>query len=60
MMKLDKEYQTVYLMEKDYLIKNGITPSFMKIVEGIKIYKFTKTPELFYCLAKFYEEMNKN
>lgn len=55
-MKLDKEYQTCYLKEKDYLINKGVNPTFSKWVDGIKIYKFEKTEKLFIALAEFYKK----
>lgn len=55
-MKLDKEYSTMYLREKDYLVNKGIKPTFSKWVENIKIYKFEKTEELFIALAEFYKK----
>lgn len=54
MIKLDKEYQTMFLREKDFLKEKGICPSFMKEIDGIKIYKYTKTPQLFEALRIFY------
>lgn len=45
----DKEYQSVYMREVNFIISQGINPSFMKIIECTKIFKFTKTPELFVC-----------
>lgn len=56
MMKLDKEYQTMYLREKDYLKTKGIYPSFVKEKDSIRIYKYTKTAELFECLKIFYSQ----
>lgn len=58
MIKLDKEYQTMFLREKDYLKKKGIYPSFIKEVDSVKIYKYTKTPQLFEALRIFYVENN--
>lgn len=55
MKKYDKEYSTQYSPEKDYLLKNGIKPTFVKVVEGVTIYKYTKTAELFKLLSFFYE-----
>lgn len=54
MIKLDKEYQTMYLKEKDFLKEQGISPSFIKEIDGIRIYKYTKTPQLFEALRIFY------
>ena len=54
MKKYDKEYSTQYSPEKDYLLKNGITPSFVKVVNGVTTYKYTKSAELFRLLSIFY------
>lgn len=54
MKKFDKEYSTQYTPEKEYLIKNGIKPSFVKVVNDVTTYKYTKTSELFKLLAIFY------
>lgn len=55
MKKYDKEYSTQYSPEKDYLLKNGIKPTFVKVVEGVTTYKYIKTAELFKFLSLFYE-----
>lgn len=55
MKKYDKEYSTQYSPEKDYLLKNGIKPSFVKIINGVTTYKYVKTTELFKLLSLFYE-----
>lgn len=54
MKKFDKEYSTQYTPEKDYLLKCGIKPSFVKIINEVTTYKYTKTPELFKALVFFY------
>lgn len=54
MKKFDKEYSTQYTPEKEYLLKKGIKPSFIKIVDGVTTYKYTKTSELFLVLVSFY------
>lgn len=56
MKKFDKEYSTQYTPEKEYLIKHGIKPSFVKVVNGVTTYKYTKTSELFKHLMLFYCE----
>lgn len=56
MKKFDKEYSTQYVPEMKYLKKNGIKYSFVKNVNGITTYKYTKTPELFKALVSFYME----
>lgn len=57
MKKFDKEYSTQYTPEKEYLIKNGIKPSFVKVVNDVTTYKYTKTSELFKLLAIFYAKI---
>ena len=52
--KFDKEYSTQYPLEVEYLKKHGIKYTFVKIVNGITVYKYSKTSELFETLALFY------
>ena len=52
--KFDKEYSTQYTPEKEYLLSVGIKPSFVKVVDGVTTYKYTKTSELFKNLMFFY------
>lgn len=54
MKKYDKEYSTQYTPEKDYLLSKGIKPSFIKELNGVTTYKYTKTSKLFEALAFFY------
>ncbi len=54
MKKFDKEYSTQYTPEKIFLEKNGITPTFIKTINGVTTYKYTKTGELFNLLSYFY------
>ena len=54
MKKFDKEYSTQHTPEKEYLLQNGIKPSFIKKVNEVTTYKYTKTSELFRLLAIFY------
>jgi hypothetical protein len=56
MKKFDKEYFTQYTPEKKYLENIGISPSFVKVVDGVTTYKYTKTSELFRALAIFYAQ----
>jgi RPA family protein len=56
MKKFDKEYSTQYTPEKDYLLQNGIKPSFVKTINEVTTYKYTKTSELFKLLAIFYTQ----
>ena len=55
MKKFDKEYATQYTPEKDYLLSVGIKPSFVKVINGVTTYKYTKTSELFKYLMLFYK-----
>lgn len=50
----DKEYSTTFLREIEYLKEQNIEPCYIKKVEDTVIYKFEKTKELFFALAKFY------
>lgn len=56
MKKYDKEYSTQYTPEKKFLLSKGIIPSYVKIINGVTTYKYTKTPELFQALVYFYME----
>ena len=56
MKKFDKEYFTQYTPEKEFLLQNGINPSFIKVIDGVTTYKYTKTSELFGLLAIFYAQ----
>lgn len=53
-MYLDKEYQTCFLKEVEFLKSQGIGYSFVKIIDGSRVYKYTKTPKLFSALSLFY------
>lgn len=55
-MKLDKEYQTMYFEEVKFLREQGVEPSFEKQIDGIKIFKYTKSPQLFNQLGIFYAQ----
>ena len=50
----DKEYSTQYTPENEYLYSKGIKPSFVKTINEVTTYKYTKTPELFLALVSFY------
>ena len=56
MKKYDKEYSTQYTPEKEYLQQKGIYPSFIKTINEVTTYKYTKTSELFKILAVFYAQ----
>lgn len=50
----DIEYSTQNRKEVNFLHSCGIMYSFVKTVDEISIYKYTKTKELFEALAVFY------
>lgn len=54
--KFDYEYSTQYPKEMKYLESNGIKYSFVKEINSITTYKYTKTPELFHYLELFYAQ----
>lgn len=54
--KFDKEYSTQFVDEMKYLQKNGISYAFVKNIQGITTYKYTKTKKLFEFLSKFYSD----
>lgn len=56
MKKYDKEYSTQYTPEKEYLLKNGIAPTFVKVINGVTTYKYVKTSNLFKLLELFYSK----
>ena len=56
MKKFDKEYSTQYVQEMKYLQSKGINYSFVKEVNGVTTYKYTKTSDLFKTLVSFYME----
>lgn len=51
----DKEYSTQWKTEVEYLKSIGIKYNFVKKVNGINTYKYTKTSELFKALVSFYD-----
>ena len=52
--KFDKEYSTQYSPEMKYLLAQGIKYTFVKDINGITTYKYTKTSKLFKALEIFY------
>ena len=53
--KWDKEYPTQYLKEVDFLTDKGFRWAFVKTNDfGVRIYKYTKSKELFKALSEFY------
>lgn len=51
----DKEYATQYTPEMKYLQSKGINYSFVKEINGVITYKYTKSSELFKALMDFYK-----
>jgi hypothetical protein len=56
MKKFDMEYFTQHTPEKEYLLTHGVKPSFVKVINGVTTYKYTKTSKLFQLLAIFYAQ----
>lgn len=54
--KFDKEYSTQYKKEVEFLKSRGIDYTFVKEINGISTYKYTKTKELFESLLTLYSE----
>lgn len=54
MKKWDKEYSTQLVEEMKFLLEYNIKYSFVKTINGITTYKYSKTSELFKVLAIFY------
>lgn len=57
--KYDKEYSTQYVPEVEYLKQHGIRYVFVKTINNVSTYKYTKTSELFRLLEVFYLRDNK-
>ena len=56
--KFDKEYQTQYLSEVNYLTEKGIRYTFVKKVNNLLTWKYEKSEILFLALSEFYSEKN--
>ena len=54
MKKFDKEYATQFIDEVKFLQNKGIKYEFVKSVNGVDTYKYTKTKQLFLALYEFY------
>jgi hypothetical protein len=54
MKKFDKEYSTQYIPEMQFLLKNGVRYTFVKKINEITTYKYTKNSKLFKLLSEFY------
>lgn len=52
--KFDYEYSTQYTKEMKWLLDNGIKYTFVKDINGVTTYKYTKTKKLFEKLVEFY------
>jgi hypothetical protein len=57
--RFEKEYQTQWNAERDYLQEYGIKYVFVKEINGISTYKYTKNSELFKALSSFYMQLEK-
>lgn len=57
--KFDYEYATQYVKEMKYLESIGIKYNFVKDIDGVTTYKYSKTSKLFKALALFYEQFEK-
>lgn len=55
--KFDKEYSTQFKHEVEHLKACGIYYTFVKTIDNISTYKFTKSKALFEALALFYERL---
>lgn len=53
----DKEYSCSWLREQQFLTENGIRYTFVKTIDGVTVWKYTKNYKLFSTLAEFYKEV---
>lgn len=53
--KLDDEYSTPFVKEKEYLSSKGIRFTFLKYIDGVTVFKYKRTRELFLALAEYYK-----
>lgn len=60
MKMLDREYATSYMSEVKWLSENGISYNFVKVIDGITIYKYTKNYRLYKELSNFYAYLESN
>lgn len=51
----DREYRTDSMKEVEFLRNVGIPFTYVKVENGITVYKYKKTGELFRQLSVFYE-----
>lgn len=52
---IDKEYQTSYSLEVAWLSENNIRYTYVKVQDGITVWKYKKTKQLFDALSEFYK-----
>lgn len=57
MTKIDHEYSCVWTEDFNYLTRHGIKYTFVKVKDGVTVWKFKKTEELFRILADFYSNV---
>lgn len=55
--KIDHEYSCNWWDECDFLLKHNLRYEFVKEVNGITVWKFKKSEELFRTLADFYSNV---
>lgn len=55
--KIDHEYSCVWSEELKYLTQHGIRYTFVKVVDGVTVWKFKKNAILFNVLAEFYNNV---
>lgn len=53
--KFDKEYRCTYPLEMCWLTDNGIRYEFVKVENGITVWKYKKTKKLALSLAEFWD-----
>lgn len=58
--KFDYEYSTQYVKEMKFLESIGVKYDFVKEIDGITTYKYSKTSKLFRALSIFYEQFDNN
>lgn len=54
----DYEYSTQYVKEMKFLESIGIKYNFVKDIDGITTYKYSKNSKLFRALSIFYEQFD--
>lgn len=57
MKQFDKEYSTQWVKEMKWLKDKGINYSFVKVINGITVYKYKKTDVLFEALRELYSNL---